>query len=320
MRILEYLAALAVAATPVWALEAQIELTPGILIGDRVLNVATHLGITPQAYSIRQTGSALDVRLESAGSLPLGTPASLVDENPCAILVGLLETEAPRIVVEKSDSFDATDPTQDPQRLMPLLTQADLVEHMGTIVETVDFTIGADLAIFQIGEMFSRRAEAAALLDAREASIARTQAMLPLDRPLRAAVLHGADVKDAAVTINTSTDHALLARMGVQTVGAPKTAADGGVPLPVDWSAIAAAAPDVVVATGDADRVRVALQRASATVPALADIPAVKAGAVLALPAHSDMDVVGYAANLETWTHAFSELSKRTGPLAAPSR
>ncbi|MCE8438383.1 ABC transporter substrate-binding protein [Rhodovulum sulfidophilum] len=323
MRVLAVLAALA-AATPSLAIEADTQPTPGILIGDRLLNVATHLRIVPQAYSIRQTDSALDTLLESAGSLPLGTPAHLVDENPCAILVGLLETEAPRIVVESSDPFDVTDPAQDPQRLMPLITQADLVEHMGTAIETVDFTIGADLAIFQIGEMFGRSAEAAALLDEREARIASVEALLPLDRPMRATVLHGADGGDMAVTVERPggpTDLALLDRIGVETVGAPTAVPDaGGAPMRVDWHAIAAAEPDVIVATGDADQVRAALRHATASVPALSGIPAVAADAILPLPAYSDMDVVGYPYTLEAWTRAFSEIAMAAVSAPAASR
>jgi len=315
MRILPNLAALVLTATQVSALEAEPRLSPGILVGDRLLNVAAHLGIAPQAYSIRETGSALDLELKRAGSLPLGTPASLIDENPCAVLVGLLETEAPRIVVEQSAPFDSADPAQDPQRLMPLLTQADLVKQMGTTVATVDFTIGADLAIFQIGEIFDRRAEAATLLDAREAQLARVDAMLPLDRPLRAVVLHGADDgAPAPVAMETAggpTDLALLRRIGVEMAGSPKPQTDDNASLPVDWRAIVVAAPDVMIVTGDATRVRDALDHAMNAEPALADIPAVKADAILSLPVHSEMNIVGYPEILETWTLALSKVAKR---------
>lgn len=291
-------------------------LDPSILLGDRLVAVARHLGIESRAFSLRQNDAATEMTKLPSGALALTSPRVMTDVNSCEILVAVLETQPERILVEQTGATTAAELLQDPMRLMPLMTaEGGLIAVNHVKIEIADYTLGDELFIYQIGQMLNRGARAEALLQEREATLARVETLLPLpSRPRTLVLSAGPDgiLRQELRTSPISRD--LLDRLGLENAARPSAngaAEDGVARAAIDGAELAALAPEMIVLTGEPAAARRALDAALSAVPAAAAVPAVATGRIAELPGWNGYDIIAYPALLELWASAL----RRTPPV-----
>ncbi|MBK1637036.1 ABC transporter substrate-binding protein [Rhodovulum adriaticum] len=297
--------------------KAPPERVPAVMVGDRLVNVAWHLGVVPAAMSVRGDLWAFGRTLANTSSMILGCPGYIVMKDP-EIVPRTLRTQGIKtVLVEHSAPFDRTKPQRDPMRLLPVLEQAGVAEELGTQVTVIDFTGHIDDAIRQVGVALNRETAAEALIAERAAALETVSARLPLAGPrLRVLVLDGT-VQGAtgkafvrAHLPGGYTDDFLLTPLGAENATAAPglKGKHGFAPVPrldvlAEWQ------PDVIVMTGDADAVQRKLAEALARNPDMGtSVPALANHALLALPAYYDSAVIDYPQILGRWAAAFTSL------------
>lgn len=296
-------------------------LDPSILLGDRLVAVARHLGVESRAFSLRQNDAATEMAQLPSGALALSSPRVMADVNSCEILVAVLETQPERILVEQTGATTAAELLQDPMRLMPLMTaEGGLIAVNHVKIEIADYTLGDELFIYQIGQMLNRGARAEALLQEREATLARVETLLPLPARPRTLVLSAGPDGVLRQELRASPiSRDLLERLGLENAARPSAngaaedgmAEDGAARAAIDGAELAALAPEMIVLTGEPAAARRALDAALSAVPAAAAVPAVATGRIAELPGWNGYDIIAYPALLELWASAL----RRTAPV-----
>ncbi len=296
--------------------KAPPERMPVIMVGDRLVDVAYHLGVVAEAVSIRGDLWPAGVSLAKATSTLLGCPFCIVNRVPDAVPNILRQKKIDTILVEKSAPFDKTKPQRDPMDLPPFLEEKGVLAELGTTLVVVDFTAGLDTAIRQIGTILGREQQAEALITSRADRMKAVTAALPtFDSLPKVLVLDGtsqAATGKTFVRVHLSggyVDEFLLAPLGVTNAGdALATGENGFASLP-RLDGLSRAAPDLIVMTGDADAVQRKLFEALQRHPELADeVPAIANHAMLTLPAYYDSEVIEYPGVLERWSTAFASI------------
>jgi hypothetical protein len=297
--------------------KAPPERAPVIMVGDRLVNVAYHLGVVPEAMSIRGDLWPSGVALAKATSTLLGCPFCIVNRTPDIVPATLRQKQIDTVLVEKSVPFDLTKPQRDPMDLPPFLEEKGVLAELGTKIVVIDFTAGLDAAIRQIGDVLDRKDQAEALIANRAQRMVEVTAALPSlgERP-RVLVLDGTSQAGTGKTFvrihlpGGYIDDFLLAPLGAENVGTALTSGgeNGFAALP-RLDGLGKAAPDLIVMTGDADAVQRKLFEALARNPDLVQaVPAIAHQAILALPAYYDSEVITYPDVLERWGAAFASI------------
>ncbi|WP_287187716.1 ABC transporter substrate-binding protein [Rhodovulum sp.] len=298
--------------------KAPPERIPVVMVGDRLVNVAWHLGVVPEAMSVRGDLWPFGRVLANTSSMILGCPNYIVTKDADIVPRTLRERGIGTVLIEQSAPFDRTKPKRDPMNLLPVLEKADVATALGTEVTVLDFTGDFDTAIRQVGAALGREAEAEKLVETRRAQLDAVSARLPLPGPRpRVLVLDGtlqAETGKAFVRAHLPggyTDDFLLTPLGAENAAAA-LAAEGVAafaPLP-RLDALAEWNPDVIVMTGDADAVQRKLAEALARNPDLGHtVPALTRHALLSLPAYYDSMVIDYPQILGRWAAAFTSLN-----------
>lgn len=297
--------------------KAPPERISAVMVGDRLVNVAWHLGVVPEAMSVRGDLWPFARTLANTSSMILGCPGYIVMKDPDIVPRTLRDRGIGRVLVEKSMPFDRTKPQRDPMKLLPVLERSGVAERQGTEIEIIDFTGHIDTAIRQVGAALGRKAEAEALIETRRAQLEAVSARLPLPGPRPRVLVLDGTVQGAtgkgfvrAHLPGGYTDDFLLTPLGAENAAGPLAAGDAGAfaPLP-RLDALADWAPDVIVMTGDADAVQRKLAETLARDPDLAaSVPALADHAILSLPAYHDSEVIDYPRILGRWAAAFSSL------------
>ncbi|OLS42875.1 ABC transporter substrate-binding protein [Rhodovulum sulfidophilum] len=304
-------------AQPVYPGMAPPERVPAVMVGDRVVNVAWHLGVVPEAMSVRGDLWAFGRTLANTSSMILGCPGYIVMKDPDIVPRILREKGLEQVLVERSDPFDRTRPHRDPMNLLPILEEAGIAADPGGKITVIDFTAGLEAAIRQIGAVLGREAQAEDLIAARRAQLDAVMAGLPLDRPgLNVLILDGRVGDETAQTFVRAhlpggyVDDFLLTPLGVQNAAGPLAdqGLDGFAAL-AGLDGLEALRPDVIVMTGESDAVQRQLAEALARHPDLASsVPALANHALISLPAYYDSAVVDYPRILGRWAAAFTSL------------
>ncbi|ETD87911.1 ABC transporter substrate-binding protein [Rhodobacter capsulatus] len=289
-------------------------LDPSILLGDRLVAVARHLGVESRAFSLRQNDAATEMAKLPSGALALSSPRVMADVNSCEILVAVLETQPERILVEQTGATAAAEILQDPMRLMPLMTaEGGLIAVNHVKIEIADYTLGDELFIYQIGQMLNRGARAETLLQAREATLAHVETLLPLPARPRTLVLSAGPDGILRQELRASPiSRDLLDRLGLENAARPSAnggTEDGAARAAIDGAELAALAPEMIVLTGEPVAARRALDAALSAVPAAAAVPAVATGRIAELPGWNGYDIIAYPALLERWASALRRMA-----------
>lgn len=285
-----------------------------IMVGDRLVDVAYHLGVVPRAMSIRGDVWPFGRTLANTTSMILGCPHYIVKKDPDIIPRTLRETGITLILIERTPGFDLHKPFRNPMNVVPVLEQSGVLEDLGVTVEIVDFGAGVDAAIRRVGALLDRTDEAEALIATRAAAMAAVTADLPLmtDAGASVVVLEGVH-QDATgkgfVRVDLPgghTDASVLAPLGLTNAGG--TFVEAGAKARHGFAAVRSlaplktAGPDVIVLTGDTDAAQRLLMMALKADPTLAtEVPALATGAVVALPTCTGSHVVEHPAILKRW-------------------
>lgn len=288
-----------------------------LIIGDRLVDVAYHLGVVPAAMSARGSMWPLARDIGRQGSRLLGCPNCVIKKKPTAIPDAVKELGIRRILVEKSPVFCLYKPEVSPDNVVRHLKKMGADDSMGATIETVDFGKGLADAIRQTGDLLGRKDAAEALIKRYEDQLAKAKTRLP-EKPAAASVavfngVYQQDTGKAFVRLEMPggySDRFLLEPLGHTNVGtdiAPKGAkVDKGLVTLRKLDGLVRAAPDIIVLTGDADAVQRLLTRETARNLALRDVPALRNAAIYTLPRYVDSGVIEYPGVLQRWAAALA--------------
>ena len=314
--------ALAISATgraaPVKPGQKPPETIDALMVGDRLIDVAYHLGVVPRAMSFRCDVWAFGRTMATTASRFVGCPHYIVKKNPRMVPETLRKMKIKRVLIERSPLFDPGKPSRDPMNLLPVLEQSGVMEELGVVVEVVDFGTGVEEAILQLGKLLGREAKAAALIEHRRAVQAEAERLLPL--PIagkRVVILEGVyqpGTGKAFVRVELPggvSDRFLLEPLGLVNAGnglAGGEGANGRFRMIRSLASLIPTNPDVLVMTGDADAVQRLLVHETRRNQGLGTVNALVSGAVFTLPAYKDSSVTDYPQILKRWAAALAGL------------
>lgn len=305
----------AVLAKPAGGVPEKID---ALMIGDRVVDIAFHLGALPAAMSVRGDYWAFGRDLGRTTVRNLGCPGCIVQKDPEAVPRALRETGIKRVLVERSEKFDLLKPARDPMNALPIIEKSGVVRDLGVNVEIVDFRDGLDTAILRVGEALGKTEAARELVKRRTEDLAEIRAKLPTaPTGVKVVVLNGTAQTDTGKAFTRVelpggySDTFLLRPLGLTDVGreflSDGEKGDGGYLMIRSLEPLRRIKPDALVLTGDADAVQRVLAAAIRRDPGLvSEVPALRSGSVFALPAYMDSEVIEYPSVLRRWAAAFA--------------
>ncbi len=294
------------------------EVIDAIMIGDRVVDIAYHLGVLPRAMSVRGSQWEMARKLKT-GSQILGCPMRVTVKKKDTIPNAMKKYGIKRIIIEKNDSgvFCLYKPKVKPADVVPLL------EGTGAVIEYVDFAQGLDSAIRQTAKLLGKEGRADALITQYHASLAKTEKKLPEKLGKKVLIFNGTYQRDTGKTAirveapGLYSDRFFLNPMGCVNVGDAFKPANGKMAkgyYPVRKSKngmvldpLVKVNPDIIVLTGNSYAVEKNLYACLKKNPALADVPAIKNMAVYHLPLYVDSSVLEFPQILLQWGMALSE-------------
>lgn len=285
-----------------------------IMVGDRLVDVTYNLGVVPVAMSLRCSLWPMCDRLNNCSQV-IGCPGCVRKKQARPILDAAARFGVKRVIVEKHPRFCDYMPQNQPEKVVPFL------EGKGLTIEFVDFGAGLDSAVRQTAALLQREAKAAGLLNAYSKNLAAAKEPLPKAASGRKVLILNGTYQPTSGKIMLRVeapggyaDRFLLAPTGCVNVGGA-FAAEARQPSKGHYlvrksksgpvlDPLAAAAPDVIVMTGDAFAVQKALADAVRQSPALAAVPALKNHEVYSLPGYVDSSVMEYPDVLRLWAGA----------------
>ena len=281
-----------------------------IMIGDRLVDVAFHLGKVPAAMSVRCSMWPLCERLNTAVQV-LGCPNCLGKKRAAPLLKFAKEHGIGQVLIEKSAPFCTYMPDVELENFIPLL------QKNGLSVILVDFTRGLETAVHQAASLLGCEEKAAGLLAGYGKAMEKTREMMAGKRFKAKTVIIRGTYQDETGKVFLGieapggyADRFLLQPLGIRNVGdrmvpGGKQPSKGHIPLR-KLDGLVAASPDAIVMTGDAIAVQKSLAAAVGKNPALAEVPAIRNHAVYSLPGYIDASVVEYPLILRRWADALA--------------
>lgn len=284
-----------------------------VMVGDRLVDVSLKLGVIPEGMAVRLSMWPDKAPALRVASQVLGCPNYVTMKHPETVANFMKERGITRLLVEKSDRFCLYKKKVKPMNV------ADLVKDVpGVTVEVVDFTQGMDAAVHQTASLLGKEEQGRKVLAAYKKAMKKVESRLPkqgLDR--KVLVINGtysASMGKAFTKIEAPggyTDQYLLAPLGCTNVAGAMISdtmkISKGHATVSRIVGLEKANPDVIVATGDGFAVQLALHDALKRNPALAEVPAIKNGAIYSLPFYGDSSVLEYPQIFRKW---FAALKK----------
>jgi len=289
-----------------------------ILVGDRLVDVAYHLGVVPAALSARAAMWPLARELGRTSSRLLGCPKCVTVKTPDAIPQAIKELGIRRVLIEKSPRFCLYEPKVNPEKVADLLAKRQDIEKLGVTVEFVDFGNGLDTAIRRTAKLLDREGPAEKLIAEHNETQSRVRAKLPDAQTGKTVViLDGIYQEQTGKTFvrveapGGYSDRFLLEPLGLRN-GAGAFLDGGAKPskghvVVRKLDGLLAARPDMIAITGDADAVQRLLRRERKRLPEMKEIPALRDGAVFALPRYIDSGIIEYPLVLQRWAKALGD-------------
>ncbi|NKQ40161.1 MAG: ABC transporter substrate-binding protein [Sulfurovum sp.] len=300
-------------------IKAITEKVDAIMIGDRIVDIAYHLGVMPVAMSIR--GSEWpESKPYKVVSQILGCPKRVTVKSKERVPDALKKFGVKRIIVERNPQFCAYMPKVDPVNIESVLKERNVT---GISIEYVDFSKGVESAIKQTAKLLGKEDKADALIEKLNKKTAKMKAGMSKEKlGKKVLILKG--------TYQTSTgkpsirveapggyaDKYFLEPLGCSNVGGVFAPKDGkpkkghfDVPKKrkfVDLGKVIEANPDVIVMTGDVVAVQKALAGYIEKNPELAKVPAIKNMAMYKLPIHIGSSIFKYPDMFKKWQKILS--------------
>ncbi len=285
-----------------------------VVIGDQIASVCYRLGVAPAAWvgrkSLMNNGDVL-----AAAAEPLGCPGVFCGPRQAAALK--------RIIDLRPEKLLATPPAC---RYRPDLSYEKplaALKAAGMAPVFIDFNDGPAPAVRQIAAELGRSEQGENLIAAYEKEMARArQRMAALPRGLRVALVSGtfqAQTGKSFLRLEAAggyTDELILKPMGAVNVAAEVLAADAkiskGHAVLRRLDKVLEARPDIIAATGDALAVSAAIAETLSRRPELARTPAVRNGAIHALPFYAETDPLACPEVLLRWAAALENTVPET--------
>jgi ABC-type Fe3+-hydroxamate transport system substrate-binding protein len=287
-----------------------------IIIGDRVVDIAYHLGVLPRAMSVRGSLWPMAKKLKVSSQI-LGCPNYTTVKKKNTIPDALDTLGIRRVIVERHPQFCLYKPKVNPENIAPILAGKDVT------IEYVDFSKGLADAVRQTARLVGSEDKAAALITAYEKALAAAKAKLPVDKAGKKVIIFNGTYQAASgrsmLRVEAPggySDRYLLAPLGCVNVG-DCFKPEGGEPSKGHYPVrkrksglvldpLLAADPDAIILLGEAFAVQRAFADYGAAHPEFAELKAIRSGAVYALPAYVDSGVLEYPAVLSKWTVALA--------------
>lgn len=287
-----------------------------IILGDRVVDIAYNLGVLPAAMSVRCAMWPLCEQINNAAQV-LGCPNCVLKKQAAPVLDFARKQGINRVIIEKHPVFCKYKDVS-PADAAPFL------KDKGLVIEYVDFSDGLEKAVRRTAALLEGREKGDSLIKTYKKQMARTKKKLEgCSMDAEVVILNGVyqpasgRVMLRAEAPGGYADKFLLEPLGCVNKGAVfqsgdakpskghymlKKSRQGPVLKP-----LVAAAPDVIVMTGDAFAVQKAIADALQYTPELADVPAVKNNRIYSLPAYIDASVLEYPEILARWAQALGQ-------------
>jgi len=284
------------------------ERIPAVFIGDRLVDVAYNLGFVAEGMSLR-CGLWPKCKQLRVASQVLGCPRCIVAKRPNALPDFIKAKGIKRMIVEKTPRFCIYMPDVSPEKAVPLVKDLDVE------IQYVDFGQGVPSAIRQAAALLGVPERGEKLAARYEKAYEKAVQAIPqggLGR--RVVIINGTFQPSTGKTFlrveapGGYADQYILAPLGCENVGdalyKPGTAVSKGHVMIRKLKGLVQARPDVIVMTGDATGVQMALAKALADHPELAEVPALRDQAVYSLPPYVDSGVIEYPQVFKRWLYA----------------
>ncbi|NDV28569.1 ABC transporter substrate-binding protein [Desulfovibrio sp. JC010] len=277
-----------------------------VMVGDRVVDIALGLGVIPQAMVIRGSQWEKGAQLKLATDI-LGCPLYATKKKPKAVAAYMKKYGLKKIIVEKSPQFCLHKKKVNPVNIVGLVADVP-----GVQVEYVDFSQGVASAIKQIALILDKEQLGIDLVQKYEKGM---ESIKVANLGKRVLVLKGLNMASGKYFVQVEapggySDHYILSKLGCENIGAKifskKMKVSKGFATKRKFTDLDQANPDVIVITGDADAVQRAIAKALKDKPSLAEVPAIKNGAVICLPMYVDSSVLEYPKIFRQWKNALS--------------
>ncbi len=287
-----------------------------IMLGDRVVDIAWHLGVLPRAMSVRaslwEKAGALKI-----GSQILGCPMFTTVKKRTVIPDALKQFGIKRVIVEKNPQFCLYKKSVQPNNIAQILKGSDAK------IEYVDFSKGIDAAVKQVAKLVGKENKADAVLKKYHSELKNAQKIMPKKLGKKVLILNGTYQKETGKTIirveapGLYSDQFLLKPMGCSNVGNAFKPADGKMEKgyyiapkkkgKIVLDALLKANPDIIVITGNSYAVQKNIASCLKTNPALGNVKAIKKMAIYHLPLYVDSGILEYPHILLQWAVALRD-------------
>ncbi len=286
-----------------------------IMIGDRVVDIAYHLGVLPRAMSVRGSQWDMAKKLKISSQI-LGCPMFTTVKKKETIPNAMKKFGIKRIIVEKNDSFCLYKPKVKPANI------ADILKGTNAVIEYVDFTKGLEPAVRQTAKLLGKEGQADVLLEQYQNRLAKARKELPKNLGKKVLIINGTYQKGTGKTAlrveapGLYSDRFFLEPMGCTNVGDAFKPANGKMDKGyyavrkkkggMILDPLIKADPDIIVITGNSYAVEKNLYAYLKTHPDLAHVPAIKNMAVYHLPLYVDSSVLEFPDILMQWGMALN--------------
>lgn len=288
-----------------------------IVVGDRIVDIAFHLGVMPEAMSVRGGLWPMADTLKTVSQI-LGCPNCVTKKRTDAVPNALKKRGIKRVILSKGNNpYCMYRPDVKPENVVPLLDGLDVD------IQYVDFSQGLESAIKQTAELFGVPEKADGLIKSYKSDLDLAKRMLPAEPLGKKVVIISGAYQDAngkrmlrVEAPGGYADKFILEHLGCSNAGeAFNTKGDKPdkghymvrkTKNGFDLSPLTTADPDVIVATGDCFAVQKAIQGFAEKHPEIKNIKALKNMAVYALPGYIDSGVIEYPSVLRKWAVALT--------------
>lgn len=282
-----------------------------VMVGDRLVDISRSLGVLPEAMSVRCSTWPMCKELRLASQV-LGCPKCIVTKKPKALPNYMKQHGITRLILEKNDNFCLY------RNINPAGTAKLVRDLPGVQVEYVDFNKGLIPAIEQTAKLLGKEVQARQVIASYNERMAKVEKSIPKQKlGLRVLILNGVYSDATGKTFirveapGGYTDQYILEPLGCTNAGAPMVGDESriskGHAMTARLRGMAEANPDVIVLTGDAFAVQLALRAAQEKNPDLSKIPALANGAVYSLPLYTDSSVLEYPEVFTRWATALKQ-------------
>lgn len=282
-----------------------------VMIGDRLIDIALSLGVLPEGMSLR---CSLWPRCEAVklASQVLGCPNCVLKKEPEKLVNFLKERGITRLILEKNPDFCRY------KKIDPTEAAAVVKDIPGVVVEYVDFSRGVVSAVRQTAELLNRKDKAAQVIASYEKAMAKAKKAADEPRKGKRVVILNGQYSDQTGKVFVRveapggySDTFFLEPLGCENVGqaliSETAAVSKGHVMSRRLGGLLEARPDVIVMTGDAYAVQKRIREAVGRQPELAEVPALKNGALFSLSFYSDSGILEYPNQLMQWADALAD-------------